>query len=89
MEAAVAEREVEMVEWDDGRLDERFRAIDQRFDQVDQKMDEGFARVDKGFARMEAAFRDLNGRFDAMQRTLLGMSGVIIAALIGLIATQL
>lgn len=82
VEALVADREAEMVEWDDGRLDERFRQIDQRFDQLDNKMDEGFARTDAGF-------REINSRFDAMQRTLLGVSGVIIAALIGLIATQI
>jgi hypothetical protein len=104
MEAAVAEREAEMVEWDDGRLDERFRQIDQRFDQMDKKMDEGFARMDAGIrelngrfdrafgelnSRFDGAFGELNSRFDAMQRTLLGVSGVIIAALIGLIATQI
>lgn len=101
MEAALLDsEEAEMVEWDDGRLDERFRAIDQRFDGMERKMDDGFARMDAGFARIDAGFRELNarfdtgllglnGRFDAMQRTLLGVSGVIIAALIGLIATQL
>lgn len=122
VEAMVADREAEMVEWDDGRLDERFRQIDQRFDQTEKKMDEGFARMDAGFARVDASLRELNGRFDgafgelnsrfdrgfgelnsrldgglgelngrfdAMQRTLLGVSGVIIAALIGVIATQL
>jgi hypothetical protein len=90
MEAMVLDREgAEMVEWDDKRLDERFRAIDQRFDGMEQKMDDGFARMDAGFARIDAGMREFNGRFDAMQRTLLGMSGVIIAALIGLLATQL
>jgi tetrahydromethanopterin S-methyltransferase subunit B len=89
MEAAVAEREEEMVEWDDGRLDERFRAIDQRFDGVDRRMDEGFARMDEGF-------RELNGRFDSLQRTLIQIGFgfgaalvALIAALIGTIATQL
>jgi hypothetical protein len=89
MEAAVAEKEVGMTDWDDGRLDERFRQIDQRFDQMGRKMDDGFAQVNEGFARVDAGLRDLNGRFDAMQRTLFGVSGVIIAALIGLITTQL
>lgn len=82
MEAAVVEEEVEMTEWNDRSLDERFLLIDQRFDQVEQKVDEGFARTDAGF-------RELNSRFAAMQRTLIQTSGVIIAALIGLIATQL
>jgi len=38
---------------------------------------------------MDAGFRELDNRFAAMQRTLIQASGVIIAALIGLIATQL
>lgn len=71
-----------MVEWNDRSLDERFLQIDQRFDQIERTMGDGFARMDAGF-------RELNGRFDAMQRTLLGVSGVIIAALVGVIATQL
>ncbi|HEX2266285.1 MAG TPA: hypothetical protein VHH14_08380 [Solirubrobacterales bacterium] len=82
MEAAVMEREAEMTEWNDGSLDERFHLIDQRFDQMERKMDEGFVRTDAGF-------RELNSRFAAMQRALIQTSGVIIAALIGLIATQL
>jgi hypothetical protein len=82
MEAAVAEKEAEMTEWNDGNLDERFLLIDQRFDQMERKMDEGFARTDAGF-------RELNSRFDAMQRALMQTAGVIIAALIGLIATQI
>jgi len=78
-----------MVEWDEGRLDERFRAIDQRFDGVDRRIDEGFARMDEGF-------RELNGRFDALLRTLIQVGFgfgaaliALIAALIGVIATQL
>ena len=89
MEAMVADREEEMVEWDDGRLDERFRAIDQRFDGVDR-------RIDEGFARMDAGFKELNGRFDFLQRTLIQIGFgfgaaliALIAALIGTIATQL
>jgi hypothetical protein len=81
MEAAVAEKEEGMTEWNDRSLDERFLQIDQRFDQIERK-------VDDGFVRMDAGFRELNGRFAAMQRTLIQTGGVIIAALIGLIATQ-
>ena len=71
-----------MTEWNDKSLDERFLQIDHRFNQVERK-------VDQGFARMDAGFRELDGRFAAMQRTLIQTSGVIIAALIGLIAAQL
>jgi hypothetical protein len=93
MEAMVADREEEMVEWDDGRLAERFRAIDQRFDGVDRRMDEGFARMDAGFARMDAGFarmdagfREFNGRFDSLQRTLIQFGFGFGAALLALIA---
>ncbi|TMK58420.1 MAG: hypothetical protein E6G51_03180 [Actinobacteria bacterium] len=89
MAVMVADREEEMVEWDDGRLDERFRQIDQRFDGVDR-------RIDEGFARMDAGFREVNGRFDSLQRTLIQIGFgfgaallALIAALIGTIATQL
>ncbi len=45
--------------------------------------------MDQGFARLDAEMRGLNGRFDSLQRTLIQVNGVIIAALVGLIATQL
>lgn len=45
--------------------------------------------MDQGFARLDADMRALNGRFDSLQRTLLQVGGVMTAAMIGLIATQL
>lgn len=81
MEAAVAEKEAGMTEWNDDRLDERFLQIDQRFDHLERKVDDGFARADLGF-------RELNGRLDALQRTLMQIGGGILVAMIGLIATQ-
>jgi hypothetical protein len=96
MEAAVTDKEAAMVEWNDGRLDERFLHIDQRFDQMDKKMDDGFARVDAGFARIDAGLRDLNGRFDvlhgrldSMLRTLIQVGAVMMAAVIGVLATMI
>jgi hypothetical protein len=75
--------------WTDARLsdfaahtDSRFDAVDRRFEAVERRMDEGFRRVD-------ADLRALNGRFDALQRTMLQLGGGVIVALIGLIATQL
>jgi hypothetical protein len=50
MEAAVAEKEAGMTEWNDGRLDD----LSDRVDRIEKKMDDGFARMD---ARLDA----LNG----------------------------
>jgi hypothetical protein len=55
---------------------------DERLDDLSQKMDQGFSRLD-------AEMRALNSRFDSLQKTLLQVNGAIVAALIGLIATQL
>jgi hypothetical protein len=68
--------------WTDARLDDFARHTDQRFDAVDR-------RFDALERRMEGGFKEMNARFDALQRLLLRLGGVVIAALIGLIATQL
>jgi hypothetical protein len=68
--------------WTDVRLDDFAAHTDQRFDSLERRMEDGFNRVD---AELEA----LNGRFDALNRTLLQVGGGIIVALIGIIATQL
>jgi hypothetical protein len=78
MEAAVAEKEAGMTEWNDGRLDD-----------LSKRVDDLATRVDLGFARVHEDIRELNGRFDALQRTLVQMTMVMIAALIGFIATQI
>jgi hypothetical protein len=49
---------------------------------TDERLDDLSKKVDQGFAR------PLNGRFDSLQRTLFQVGGVMTAALIGLIATQ-
>lgn len=64
--------------WTDARLD----GLNTRVDHLSERMDRGFDRVD-------AELRALNGRFDALQRTMLQVGGGVIAALVGLIATQL
>jgi hypothetical protein len=56
---------------------------------TDERLDELSRKVDQGFARLDADMRALDGRFDSLQRTLLQVGGVMTAALIGLIATQL
>jgi len=78
MEAAVAEKEAGMTEWNDGRLDD-----------LSTRVDTGFTRMDRQFELVHQDIRDLHGRFDALQRTLVQMTTVMLAALIGLIATQI
>jgi len=76
---------------DDGfrKVDERFEQVDERFDQVDkrfQQVDERFERFD---TKLETLRSELNGRFDSLQRTLIQFNGLLIAAVLGLLATQL
>jgi hypothetical protein len=56
---------------------------------TDERLDDLSKKVDQGFARLDADMRALHGRFDSLQKTLLQLGGVVTAALIGLIATQL
>lgn len=78
MEAMVAERGTEMTEWNDGRLDD-----------LSDRVDNGFARMDKQFELVHQDIRELGGRFDALQRTLMQAMAVMLAVLIGFIATQI
>lgn len=90
--------------WTDERLDDLGQKVDQglsdlkaemtdRFDRLethtDIKIREVNARLDRQGSRTEKGFGELNQRFDRMQFTLIGSAAAIIAALIGLIATQL
>jgi hypothetical protein len=72
--------------WTDARLDDLSHRMDQSFQQVRADMDQGFNRVDSDIRELRS---EMTSRFDSLQRTLiLGAAGVI-AALIGVIATQL
>jgi hypothetical protein len=70
---------------------------DQRLDDLNKKVDDGFGRMDRRFenleARMDTRFESMeerfDARFDALNRTLLGSAAVIVAALLGILATQL
>jgi hypothetical protein len=46
MEAVVAEKEVEMTEWNDGRLDELSKRVDDGFIGVNQRIDHLSTRFD-------------------------------------------
>lgn len=59
MEAAVAEKEVGMTEWNDGRLDD----LGKRVDRIETKMDAGFARIG-------GKFDAVNQRLEGLQRSL-------------------
>lgn len=56
---------------------------------TDERLDDLSGRVDRGFDRVDADLRALNGRFGALQRTMLHVGGGMVAALLGLIAALL
>ncbi|HEX7059183.1 MAG TPA: hypothetical protein VF176_04960 [Solirubrobacterales bacterium] len=56
---------------------------------TDARLDDLARRVDDGFNRVDQDLRALNARFDAMQRAMIQVGGGMIAALVGLIVTQL
>lgn len=78
--------------WTDARLDDFAAHTDKRFDAVERRFDSLERRIEGGFNRVDAELRALNGRFDALNRTLLkiggGVIGTLIAGFFGLIATQ-
>jgi hypothetical protein len=89
VEAAVADKEAAMTEWNDGRLDDLSKRVDDGFTQMRKEMREEFTHVNARIDRMDDSLQYLGARFDALQRTLMQVSGVMVAALIGVIATQL
>jgi hypothetical protein len=56
---------------------------------TDARLDDLNHKVDEGFRCMDTRFEGLDKRIDGLQRTLIVTNGTIVAALIGLIATQL
>jgi hypothetical protein len=90
--------------WTDKRLDDLNEKVDRGFERIDAdlrglrletrtefvalrgEMKAGFDRVDERFERMD---QRLGERFEALHRLLVQFAGLLVAALIGLIATQL
>jgi DNA anti-recombination protein RmuC len=85
-------------------IDQRFDGVDRRLDRVetdirelrgemnarfDQSNSSLNARFDKMNAEMKAGFDRVDERFEAMHRLMIQGGIVIIAALLGLIGTQL
>jgi hypothetical protein len=56
---------------------------------TDERLDDMKRQMEDGFSRVDAELRAVHTRIDALQRTMIQTSAVTVAALIGLIATQL
>jgi hypothetical protein len=71
--------------WTDERLDDFRAETARRFDVVDLRFD----AVDQRLGRIESSIEALNGRFYALNRTLMQTGGGILATLIAAILLQL
>ncbi len=78
MEAAVAEKEAGMTEWNDGRLDD----LSKRVEGIDRKVDEGFGMVRKELTRID---QKIDTKFDAFYRLLLQAAVALIVGILGLL----
>jgi hypothetical protein len=72
-----------------GSTDARLDALGTKIDALSRSIDKRFEQVDKRFEQVDRRFEKFDERFDRLQQTMLGGGAAIIAALIGLIATQL
>lgn len=86
--------------WTDERLDDLNAKVDRGFARVDVDLRSLRAETSAeftamrgemkaGFDKMDARFEKMDERFEAMYRLMLQLGGGALAALIGLIATQL
>jgi len=75
--------------WNDAKMD----ALDAKVDRLDAKVDGLDAKVDRQRLElreeMKAGFDDVNSRFVGLYRAQFMVGGGIVAALIGVIATQI
>jgi flagellar capping protein FliD len=72
-----------------GSTDAKLDALGEKIEDLGRRMDERFEQVDKRFEQFDKRFERLEDRFDRLQQTMMGGGFLIIAALIGVIATQL
>ncbi|HYQ77536.1 MAG TPA: hypothetical protein VEP91_00315 [Solirubrobacterales bacterium] len=70
--------------WTDERLDDLSSKVDRGFLDVKAEMRGRFNQLE---TRMDVQFAQVNDRFDRMQQTLIAGFVVIVAALLGVIAT--
>lgn len=75
--------------WSDDRLDALNEKVDERFDRVDRRSEEVDKRLDKVDANIQDLRREMNLRFDSIQRTMWQTGFVLTAAVLGVLATQL
>lgn len=71
--------------WTDDRLDDLNRRVEGGFKRVDER----FRQVDQRFDKVDHRLDKLDARFEALQRQLFQASVLLIAGLLGIIATQL
>jgi tetrahydromethanopterin S-methyltransferase subunit G len=71
------------------RVDERFERVDERFDEVDGRLGRIEQTIENRFDSIDNRLGGIEDRFAAYQRAVFQMSGVLIAGLIGIIATQI
>jgi hypothetical protein len=69
-----------------GQVDDLGRRMDAGFRGLREDMDAGFRGLREEMATYQ---RETNTRIDSLQRTMIQFGGVMVAALVGLIATQL
>lgn len=70
-------------------IDRRFDAVDRRFEGVEAEIRDLRGDMKAGFDRMDERFDKVNERFEAMHRLMVQGGIVVVAALLGLIGTQL
>jgi hypothetical protein len=75
--------------WSDDRLDGLNEKVDLRFDRVERDQREFRLEMKEFRVEMKELRVEMNERFDSIQRTMLQIGGVVVAALLGIIATQL
>lgn len=93
------DREAEMAEWSDGRLDD----LSRRVDRIETKMDKGFADVERRLEKVDQRFREverkvddgfaqINAKFEQLHRMLFKAAwglAIGLLGLVGVIAAQL